>query len=310
MPTRKRRPPNLHRAGRRDAIEEARARRVDEYVRNPRRERESIIRFLAYLKPNAGFFGVATLCGMTNYTLQAVAPSITGYIIDRILNVGGPAAKHRSANPLYPVIDRFLERAAPGASMVHRADILLGVLILCFVLIGGVIFLRGWLTNVGGTRVIFKLRNDLYTHIQGLSLSYFHQNQSGSIVSRLTSDISLAQNFVGNACTLLWMDSMAVIGVVFWLFRLDRPMALVSLAVLPFWSLCVHYYGTRIRAASHAVQDGMSELSGQVQEKVSGATVVKAFTREKLERLRFHRLHRSLFDRQIETVRFQALNMA
>jgi subfamily B ATP-binding cassette protein MsbA len=174
---------------------------------------------------------------------------------------------------------------------------------------GSVVFLRSFLANVGGQRVIFKLRNDLYEHIQSLSLSFFHQNRSGSIVSRLTSDIGLAQNFIGNACTLLWMDSIAVIGVVGWLFVLSRRMAIVSIAVLPLWVVSVRFFGQRIRRASHAVQEGLSELSGQVQEKVAGATVVQAFTREKRETRLFHRMHRSLFDRQIQTVRLQALNM-
>ena len=57
------------------------------------------------------------------------------------------------------------------------------------------------------------------------------------------------------------------------------------------------------------MQEGLSELSGQVQEKVAGATVVQAFAREKRETRLFHRMHRSLYDRQISTVRLQALNM-
>ena len=301
-------PPNLRKARRRDAIDEARARRADEYVRDPKRERQAIIRFLAYIKPHLGLFGIATLFGMTNYALQAVVPSVTGYTLDRILGFG--TGRHGKTNALYPVFDHILDRLAPHSSLVHKADVLLGALIVFLVLVGGIVFTRGWLTNVGGTRVIFKLRNDLYEHIQSLSLSFFHQNRSGSIVSRLTTDINVAQNFVGNACTLLWMDSLSVVGVIIWLFCLDKPMALVSLTILPIWIACVRFFGQRIRESSLAVQDGLSELSGQVHEKVAGATVVQAFAREKWEQRIFHRLHKSLFYRQVTTVRYQALNMA
>jgi len=301
-------PPNLRKARKRDAIDEARARRADEYTRDPKRERQAIIRFLAYIKPHLGLFTFATLCGMANYALQAVVPSVTGYTLDRILGFG--ASKHGKTNALYPVFDHILNYLSPHASLSHKADVLLGALMVFLVLVGGIVFTRGWLTNVGGTRVIFKLRSDLYEHIQSLSLSFFHQNRSGSIVSRLTSDISLAQNFIGNACTLLWMDSLSVVGVVIWLFCLDRPMALVSLTILPIWVTCVRFFGQRIRESSLAVQDGLSELSGQVQEKVAGATVVQAFAREKWEQRLFHRLHKSLFHRQVITVRYQALNMA
>jgi subfamily B ATP-binding cassette protein MsbA len=282
---------------------------AEETARDPRKERQAMLRFLAYLKPYIPLFAFATLCGIINYGIGAFVPSVTGYVLDRILNYGGASHHTGRTNPLYAVLDRFLNHFAPHAGQMGRADLLLGTVVAMLLMSGSVIFLRAYMANVGGQRVIFKLRNDLYEHIQGLSLSFFHQNRSGSIVSRLTSDIALAQNFIGNACTLLWMDALSVIGIIIWLFRLSPRMACVSLAVLPLWVVSVRIFGQRIRKASHAVQEGLSELSGQVQEKVAGATVVQAFAREKRETRLFHRMNRSLFDRQIGTVRLQAMNM-
>ncbi len=293
---------------RRDSLAEARMRDTDNAVRNPAKERQAMLRFLAYLTPYLPLFVTATLLGITNYTVGAVIPSVTGYVIDRII-MRGQAHAGRT-NRLYPVLDHLLHRVAPGASLSTQANVLLGLVIAILLLMGFVMFGRGYLVGIGGQRVIFKLRNDLYEHIQGLSLSFFQQNRSGSIVSRLTSDIALAQNFIGNACTLLWMDSLSVVGIVVWLFLLSPRMAAVSLVVLPFWVFSVRFFGQRIRKASHAVQEGLSELSGQVQEKVAGATVVQAFAREKRETRLFHRMHRSLYDRQVTTVYYQALNMA
>ena len=294
---------------RRDSLAEIRMREADETVRNPRKERQAMLRFLAYLTPYLPLFISATIFGIINYAVGAVVPSVTGYVIDRIIMANGVQHGGR-VNRLYPVLDSLLHRFAPHATPAGQANFLLGLVIAFLLLMGFVMFLRGYLVGIGGQRVIFKLRNDLYEHIQGLSLSFFQQNRSGSIVSRLTSDIALAQNFIGNACTLLWMDSISVIGIAVWLFLLSPRMAAVSLVVLPFWVFSVRFFGQRIRKASHAVQEGLSELSGQVQEKVAGATVVQAFAREKRETRLFHRMHRSLYDRQITTVRYQALNMA
>ncbi|MGI4791278.1 MAG: ABC transporter ATP-binding protein [Janthinobacterium lividum] len=294
---------------RRDSVAEIRMRAADDAVRNPAKERQAMIRFLSYLTPYLPLFITATICGIVNYTVGAVVPSVTGFVIDRIIMSNGVQHAGR-VNRLYPVLDNLLHRFAPGAGPVGQANFLLGLVIAILLLMGIVMFMRGYLVGIGGQRVIFKLRNDLYEHIQGLSLSFFQQNRSGSIVSRLTSDIALAQNFIGNACTLLWMDSISVIGIAIWLFMLSPRMAAVSLVVLPFWVFSVRFFGQRIRKASHAVQEGLSELSGQVQEKVAGATVVQAFAREKRETRLFHRMHRSLYDRQITTVRYQALNMA
>ncbi len=303
-----RKAPQLRKARRRESSAEARMRRADEEVRDPRRERAAMLRFLVYLKPYIPLFLIATLCGIVNYAITAFVPGVTGYVMDRFLSRGATPS-HGRVPPLYPVLDRALNHYAPHAGAATRVDLLLAVVITMLLCAGLIIYTRGFLANVGGQRVIFKLRNDLYEHIQSLSLSFFHQNRSGSIVSRLTSDIALAQNFIGNACTLLWMDSISVIGVVIYLFILSPRMALVSITVLPLWVISVRFFGQRIRKASHAVQEGLSELSGQVQEKVSGVTVVQAFAREKRETRLFHRMHRSLYDRQISTVRLQAGNM-
>ena len=302
--------PYLRPARRRDSLAERRMQLADETVRDTRKERQAMLRFLAYLKPYLPLFGFATLCGVANYALGALVPSVTGYVIDRIIGHTAPAAHPGHTNRLYPVLDRFVHHFEPHAGPVGQANFLLGAVIAALLLVGFVVFLRGFLVGIGGQLVIFKLRNDLYEHIQNLSLSFFQQNRSGSIVSRLTSDIALAQNFIGNACTLLWMDSLSVIGIAIWLFLLSPRMALVSLAVLPIWVFSVRFFGQRIRKASHAVQEGLSEMSGQVQEKMAGVTVVQAFAREKRETRMFIRMNRSLYDRQVTTYLYQALNMA
>ncbi len=302
--------PAPKRQTRRDPLAAALARRELEHPRDPRKERQSMLRFLAYLKPHLPLFIFATMCGVVNYALGALIPSVTGYVIDRILPHPGRGPHAVRSNPLYPVLDSVLHRLAPHASAPGLVNALLGLVIVLLLCTGALVFLRGWLVGLGGQRVVFKWRNDLYEHIQSLSLSFFQTNRSGSIVSRLTSDVALAQNFIGNACTLLWMDSLAVVGVAIWMFLLSPRMAIVSLFVLPLWVISVRFFGQRIRKASFDVQEGLSELSGQVQEKVAGVTVVQAFAREKRETRLFHRTHRSLFDRQVTTVRYQSLNMA
>ena len=299
-------PTHTPRIRHRASAAETRMREADETVRNVQKERQAMLRFLAYLTPYIPLFAAATLCGITNYAIGWVVPNVAGYVLDLVSHSNRHVGR---VNPLYPALDHLLALIAPQATLTDKINFALVGVIILLACSGGVIFLRSFLANVGGQRVIFKLRNDLYEHIQSLSLSFFQQNRSGSIVSRLTSDIALAQNFIGNACTLLWMDSLSVIGVVLWLFVLSPRMALISIIVLPLWVISVRFFGQRIRKASHAVQEGLSELSGSVQEKVAGATVVQAFAREKRETRLFHRMHRSLYDRQISTVRLQALNM-
>lgn len=304
--------PHLRRASRRDAIAEARASRQEEDERDPRKERQAMLRFLAYLKPSAHYFVIASLCGITIYLVPNLIPTTVGYVIDHIIGAAS-ASGHAPSKPnvLFRLLDWYLAHVAPSdASKMERVKILLGSLLVFLPFWGVLVFFRSYFAGIGGQRVIFKLRNDLYQHIQSLSLSYFQKERSGSIVSRLTSDIALAQNFIGNACTNLWMDSLSIVLLGAFLFSLDKHLALIALAVLPVWIVSVRFFGQKIRKASHAVQEGLSEMSGQVQEKMSGVTVVQAFAREKREVRMFHRLHRSLLTRQVDAVRLSAFNMA
>ncbi len=296
-----------NRRDKQDVIAQIRAKRVDEYERDAVRERRAMMRFLAYLKPSTAYFVVASLCGVTIYLVPQLIPATLGYVIDHI--VGNGSASHGKSNPLYSLIGTYLAHFGPHGTKMQSVNFLIGSLLSFLPVWGVLVFCRAFFAGVGGQRVVFKLRNDLYEHIQSLSLSFFQQQRSGSIVSRLTSDVALAQNFIGNACTNLWMDSLSIVFLGMFLFRLDQRLALVALAVLPFWVVSVRFFGQGIRKASLAVQEGLSELSGQVQEKVSGVTVVQAFTREKYEMRSFHRLHHALLHRQVDQVRLSSFNM-
>jgi ABC-type multidrug transport system fused ATPase/permease subunit len=302
--------PNLPRRNpEKDAIAQLRARRPEEDKRDSEKERESMLRFLAYLKPSIPYFVVASICGVTVYLVPQLTPICTGYIIDRIIGVGAQGATGKT-NFLYAPIDTLLlHTAGLHASKLHRIQVLMGSLLAFIPFWATLIYLRAFMAGVGGQRVIFKLRNDLYNHIQTLSLSFFSSYRSGSIVSRLTSDVAQAQNFIGNACTNLWMDTLAIIILSFLLVKLDAHLALVAMAVLPIWVTSVRLFGQGIRRHSLFVQEGVSELSGQVQEKISAATVVQAFTREKHEMRSFFKLHHALMYRQLVVTRLNALNM-
>ena len=88
-------------------------RQADEEVRDPKKERQAMLRFLAYLKPYLPMFGFATLCGITNYSLGAILPSVTGYVIDRILATPSGAPAHGHAAAHQPALPRAGPSAAP-----------------------------------------------------------------------------------------------------------------------------------------------------------------------------------------------------
>ena len=103
----------------------------------------------------------------------------------------------------------------------------------------------------------------------------------GEIVSRLTADIALAQNFVGAAMTNIWMDVVACVFYLGLLLSMDVQLTVVSLLVFPLYILCMRAFGAESKRTSKQVQAAMEEFSGDLQERVAGYALVKSFTSER-----------------------------
>ncbi|BAU47741.1 multidrug ABC transporter ATP-binding protein [Sulfurifustis variabilis] len=169
-------------------------------------------------------------------------------------------------------------------------------------------YYRSVLAAIAGHRMIRDLRVALFSHVQRLSHAFFARHQTGAIVSRLVSDISLAQNFVGSALTNVWMDIVLLIALVVILTVIHPMMTLVSLVLMPVYVYALHALGPRIRLSSKEVQQRLEVLSGGLQEKVAGVTIVKGFAREGQETQIFASHANKLLNKILYSARFTAWN--
>ena len=143
-----------------------------------------------------------------------------------------------------------------------------------------------------------------------MSASFFDRNRSGSIVSRLISDVALMQNLVGNALTNIWMDSVAILVVLFFLFRINVHLTLMALVTFPLYIYVFKTFQRNIRSATHEIQEGTSQLAGNVQEKIAGSYVVHAFSQERREGRYFKRDSSHLLTATLRLLRFRGGNAA
>lgn len=271
----------------------------------------SLVRFLGYVWPYAGLIASAVFAGILKFTLPASLAVSLRFVTDRLVPTGRADNVHDVS---YAFTLNFLEwgaRLLPGAfwrTPWGQLNILMGTLFIIYMVWGVSFYFRSYMAQLAGHRVILDLRTDLYQHITRLSHSFFHQNQSGGIVSRLMSDIALAQNFVGSAMTTIWMD-LASCGFYIWLmFSMDRPLAWAAMIVFPFYIALMKTFGRRAKSTTKAVQEKLAEFSGDVQERVAGIHVVKSFAAEKRETNSFFHGARGLYDLTMQSVQVTALS--
>jgi ABC-type multidrug transport system fused ATPase/permease subunit len=273
--------------------------------------RSSLRRFLRYVAPHRRYVFGAAAAGVFKFAIPLAFPLVLKYLTDVVLTGNGAAATER-VNRLFERYCAAVLHAAPwvGTESVGRIRVVCGSVLVLYLALGLASFYRSYWAGQAGQRLVFDLRCALFQHVQSLSHSFFDQRRSGAIVSRFVSDIALAQNFVGAALTNVWMDAASLGLVVGILLTLAPRLAAVALAIIPLYVGLIRYFSPRIKAASQSVQESFEDLSGDLQEKIAGAAVVKAFGREPEEARRFHDSSRSLLDRILETVALSSASTA
>jgi subfamily B ATP-binding cassette protein MsbA len=177
--------------------------------------------------------------------------------------------------------------------------------------------LKGWSTYVQafkmkkiGQAVVRDIRNDLFAHLQKLSLSFYHKHSTGSIISRFVNDILLVQESVTMALASLLRDSLTIICLVGVIFYRDWRLAVIAVVVLPAALYPITRFGRTSRRVGKKSQVQMGALSSILHESATGAKVVRAFTMEEGEIERFRAENSRLYSLYLKMKRVEALSPA
>ncbi len=272
--------------------------------------KNTYIRLLIYLKPywHKSVF-VLVLSAISAY-VTVLPTQILGIAVDEI-RTADVLTKNTSNNPsdnkslpTSPVTRQKNNiplskplMSASGAIHQHwfsgynRAIVTLIFLAACFIIIhsvnSGITLVHGYMTNELGQRLIYDMRNQLYNHIQLFPMSYFENNKTGDIMSRIMNDVnSLEQAIVGPVITFV-TDMFKFAWILYFCLKLDWQLTSIALVVCPFISLCTYNFGKRIRKVFRSLRDKTADLNSLIQDNISGIRVIAGFAKEKEEMERF-----------------------
>jgi ATP-binding cassette, subfamily B, bacterial len=210
-------------------------------------------------------------------------------IIGLFLSVVGIGLNLLKPWPFKIIVDDFL-RPTPAA----RGDWSTWVPLLCLALvviqfIWGVI---NWITNYLfvkiGLQALLKLRTDLYSHLQRLSLKFHDARRSADSSFRVAYDSQSIQTIYNKGFTNIFASVIALIGTFIVMLRLDWVLTLLSLAIVPLIVGAIYFFARRIRTESTSIQEQESAVLAQAQEGLSSIRMVHAFGREDFEVRQFH----------------------
>ena len=233
--------------------------------------RRILLRLLSYVLP----YGRAALGGLAMTIvitfMQLAPPYLTKVLIDSVLIPG-------SVNLLPAIVGALI-----GVNLVAAI----------------VSVFRTYVMQWVGQKVLFDMRVRLFNHLQLLRLSFYSQQQTGRIMSRVSGDLSRLQYFVAEGFQELIVNvaTMALIAVI--LVFMNGKLFLLALAPTPVIAVCTWLFGKRVHMLYHRIWRRMAGLNAILADTIPGIRVVKAFAQERRESRRFETRSHDLFGNEM-----------
>lgn len=164
-------------------------------------------------------------------------------------------------------------------------------------------YLVSWL----GERVSADLRSAVFSNLVGLHPSYFESNQSGEIMSRLTTDTTLLQTLIGSSVSLAARNSLSLVGALVLMLITNLKLSLIILVGVPLTLLPILFFGRRVRNLSNKSQQTIAEVGSHAGEILQSIKIVQSYNRESMEQTAFDRDVTTAFDVARARIRQRAL---
>ena len=152
----------------------------------------------------------------------------------------------------------------------------------------------------------YELRNDIFAHLERLPQSFYFRWRTGDIMSRCVNDIAAVRLLLGVGLLNLVQTPIMYLAVIGAMLTIDAKLALLVLIPYPAFIWIARWFGRSIHHWSLATQEGLADLSNQLQETISGVAVVKAYAMEPVTEARFERSNQELYRRELGLVRANA----
>ena len=179
----------------------------------------------------------------------------------------------------------------------------LGLKMICLVLFGGLCgSLNNAFVHMTGQNVGNEIRKDAFRNLMMFSFPQVDRFGTGSLVTRVTNDITQVQNLVSQFVRGMIRTGMLMFGSIFFLFRLNTHFGLIVLCALPLIVGCLAFCLSRANPLFSRLQAQLDRINAIMQEDISGIRIIKACVREGYEKLRFGKANDDLICTQLQVL--------
>uniref|UniRef100_A0A2K6TD58 ABC-type oligopeptide transporter ABCB9 n=1 Tax=Saimiri boliviensis boliviensis TaxID=39432 RepID=A0A2K6TD58_SAIBB len=212
-------------------------------------------KLLSYTKPDVAFLVAASFFLIVAALGETFLPYYTGRAIDGI------------------VIQKSMDQFSTA------------VIVVCLLAIGSSFAagIRGGIFTLIFARLNIRLRNCLFRSLVSQETSFFDENRTGDLISRLTSDTTMVSDLVSQNINIFLRNTVKVTGVVVFMFSLSWQLSLVTFMGFPIIMMVSNIYGKYYKRLSKEVQNALARASNTAEETISAMKTVRSFANEEEE---------------------------
>ena len=203
----------------------------------------------------------------------------------------------------------LIDEGFAGGTQGHLGDAVSLLIVLGVAMAIGT-FVRFYLVSWLGERVSADIRTAVFANIVDLHPSYFENNRSGEIMSRLTTDTTLLQNIIGSSLSMALRSFLTLTGALVMLVITNWQLTLIVLSGVPLVLAPILLYGRRVRALSTSSQDSIAHVGSYAGEIIQHIKTVQSYTRESYEKEAFGREVEHAFSIARRRIRQRAMMVA
>ncbi|MCS6861343.1 MAG: ABC transporter ATP-binding protein, partial [Abditibacteriales bacterium] len=198
-------------------------------------------------------------------------------------------------------VREILDKAIPDQN-VHRLHLFVGAIVGLHVLIGLIGVLQNYVNACVGQGIVFDLRNQLYQHLQRMSLHFYTTTRAGEIVSRVSNDVAAVQGVATATLIAIVSNVLTVIATVVVIFSMNWRLALLAVMIVPTFFLPTRLVGKFRRRLSQETQEKQADLLAFLQERlnIGGMLLTKIFGQARADARTFAQRNREVMELNIK----------
>nr|WP_290224767.1 ABC transporter ATP-binding protein [Trichocoleus desertorum] len=242
------------------------------------RQLSTLQRFLQYLRPYKKEVPIALLLVAIGAATQSLGPFLIGWSIDNLITQG------------------------------NLSGLLVMLAFLATIYILGITAIRGQILRVGWImqRLLGQLRQDIFTKIQSLPVSFFDRSEAGDLMSRLLNDVNTVNQAFGQTIAQMLGNTFSLFGIIIAMFLINFKLALLSNLAVPLMIFTTSFFARWARARFRVTRQTIGDLSAKLEEGITSVREAQAFNRVELNIAEFDLVNAANRDANVQAVAITA----